>query len=252
MRLRVARRPDGSTSRARPGSVDFAARRGDAHRDLRQVPPGARSPPSWPPPGCACPSGGPTTAATSRRRCRPAEARAGQDAGSPSRPTYDRARSREHRRGPVPDRRPSRRRRHGCPAVPLPASLRPAPRTAAAAPGAGLRLCGGGRGVVAPRPGPHPRGDRIWSTIPERPRADRPAGLRAGDWDVVATEVFTSTAGSRSASCPGPGRPLVLLRLAGSGIIRLRVVWGAPHPAPGPSGLAEPDPVGTRRAGTPT
>lgn len=52
------------------------------------------------------------------------------------------------------------------------------------------------------------------------------------DWDVVATEVFTShgrvKVGFLSADRPAG---LVLLRLTGSGIIGLRVLWTPPDPS---------------------
>ncbi len=74
------------------------------------------------------------------------------------------------------------------------------------------------------------------------------------DWDVVADEVFTSHGRIKVGFLPA-GQPggLVLLRVVGSGIIRLRVVWGAPHAAPRPPATAEPDPAsaGTLREGTP-
>ena len=41
MRLRSPRRPDASTFAALDLTVEFARRRGDAHRDLREVPRGA-------------------------------------------------------------------------------------------------------------------------------------------------------------------------------------------------------------------
>jgi hypothetical protein len=50
-----------------------------------------------------------------------------------------------------------------------------------------------------------------------------------GDWDVVATEIFTSQGRIKVGFlAPEQSGGLVLLRLAGSGIIRLRVVWAAP------------------------
>ena len=45
-------------------------RRGDAHRDLREVPPRTGRAPSWPPPGCGSRTGGPTAPATSPSRSR--------------------------------------------------------------------------------------------------------------------------------------------------------------------------------------
>ena len=51
-----------------------------------------------------------------------------------------------------------------------------------------------------------------------------------GDWDVVAEEVFSKGGRIKLGFLP-PGQTggLVLLRLAGSGIIRLRVVWARPR-----------------------
>jgi uncharacterized protein DUF5994 len=50
-----------------------------------------------------------------------------------------------------------------------------------------------------------------------------------GDWDVVATEIFTNHGRVKVGFlAPEQHRGLVLLRLAGSGIIRLRVAWEAP------------------------
>ena len=56
MRLRSRGRPDRARRPARPGGV-VRGRRGDAHRDQRQVPPRRAWRPSWPMPGCAS-SGG--------------------------------------------------------------------------------------------------------------------------------------------------------------------------------------------------
>jgi hypothetical protein len=75
------------------------------------------------------------------------------------------------------------------------------------------------------REGPHlvdafPRG---------RGRIDRLV-YSPGDWDVVAEEVFSSHGRIKVGFLP-PVRTggLVLLRLLGSGTIRLRVVWVAPR-----------------------
>ncbi|RHW24520.1 hypothetical protein D0Z08_23660 [Nocardioides immobilis] len=52
------------------------------------------------------------------------------------------------------------------------------------------------------------------------------------DWDVVATEVFTGHGRVKVGFLPAdrPGG-LVLLRLTGSGIVRLRVLWTPPDPS---------------------
>ena len=51
-----------------------------------------------------------------------------------------------------------------------------------------------------------------------------------GDWDIVAEEVFTSQGRIKVGFLPPEQTGgLVLLRLGGSGIIRLRVVWTGPR-----------------------
>ncbi|WP_425464392.1 DUF5994 family protein [Nocardioides guangzhouensis] len=55
-----------------------------------------------------------------------------------------------------------------------------------------------------------------------------------GDWDVVAEEVFTRHGRIKVGFLPARRTGgLVLLRLLGSEIIRLRVVWVAPRTDPG-------------------
>lgn len=55
-----------------------------------------------------------------------------------------------------------------------------------------------------------------------------------GDWDVVASEIFTNHGRMKVGFlAPEQHGGLVLLRLAGSGIIRLRVLWTALAPATG-------------------
>lgn len=62
----------------------------------------------------------------------------------------------------------------------------------------------------------------------ERGRIDRLV-YAPGDWDVVASEVFTRHGRIKVGFLPAErSGGLILLRLAGSGIVQLRTLWTAP------------------------
>lgn len=96
------------------------------------------------------------------------------------------------------------------------------------APTAG-RACGTGiwwpYGRDLTREGPH-----LVNDFPQaRGRIDRLV-YSPGDWDVEAAEIFTSHGRIKVGFLPPQhAGGLVLLRLSGSGIVRLQVAWVAPR-----------------------
>lgn len=59
----------------------------------------------------------------------------------------------------------------------------------------------------------------------DRGRIERMA-YAPGDWDVVATQIFTRHGRLKVGYLPGSGgRGVVLLRVGGSEVLRLRVAW---------------------------
>ena len=87
MRLRSLRDQRVDVPRPRPARR-LRRRRGDAHRDLREVPRGEGRAPSSPPPGSGWRTGGPTSPATSRCRWRSPERAAARFPGPPGKPAH--------------------------------------------------------------------------------------------------------------------------------------------------------------------